>query len=336
MREEGLYVDILMNPDSDIISSPSSIDPEVPEWVHYFKYKSRYRQFFEILFEARKYDIVHGFYHYAIPLQFTGRPYAILSCGSDYRMLTRELSPSGMLMARAFRKARVFICSQIDQIPLIEKDGYRNVVYLPMPWDEKPVPAVIKPPREEIMILHPPHHIWKGVRSEVCKRNDIFLEGLAAFIKETDKVVKCIILKRGKDFEESMHLIKELKIENNIILKDEVDRNGLNRLMAECDIVADQFGIGSFGLIALEAMYLKKPVLIYINKPCEKLFYGENSPIPRMNTPDEVCAYLKYLMQEGRLEETGRDNYLFVKKHHHHKTAIRKLIKIYEQYMGLQ
>lgn len=331
LRKENVKVDLFMNNNTIETSKPSYIIEEVPKWVHYYKHKSKILNFFEIYNEAKKYKIVQAFYSTAIPLQFSNRPYIIYATGSDFRELAQQNTLFGRLMERAFRKADLFLCSQIDMIDIINKQNYDNVEYIPVPVDI-PEKKEFKHKGDEIIILYPTNHYWYYKDGKDLKRNDIFLKGLAMFIKSTKKKVKCLVFKRGDDYFKSLRLILDLGIRENIVVMNEVSQIELLKLMWKSDIVADQFGLGSFGMIALEAMALKKPVLISINKKLEKEFYGENSSIPELNTPEKICEYLKYLVKNNHMITEGKKNYNFVNKYHNGKVVAKRLKKIYESY----
>jgi glycosyltransferase involved in cell wall biosynthesis len=345
LRREGLKVDLFMNNSASSAGGPFAVDKKNSGWVHHFRSGWKPLNFFEIMSRAKKYDIVQGFYSAAIPLQFTGRPYLIYTTGSDFRDLAQKRSPMGFLMARAFRKAKIFLCCQIDHIDLIKSQGYDNVVFLPLSVeipDNKNSGKVNGGRKSDgnkntgITILHPTNHVWNYDNGLPCKRNDIFIRGLAEFIKKSGKSgadVKCIMMKRGKDFDKSMSLIEKLGIKNNVQIMGEVSQTRLLELIKESDIVSDQFGLGSFGLIALESMSVKKPVLISINKKLEKIFYGDNSPIPELDTPKKISDYLSYLAgSRENLRKEGEKQYAFVKKYHDSKVVAKKLEKVYEDF----
>jgi glycosyltransferase involved in cell wall biosynthesis len=345
LRAEGLKIDLFINEHASSQNKPFSIDKKHSGWVHYFKYKWKLFNFFEIIFVAKKYDVVQGFYSAAIPLQFTGKPYIIYTTGSDFRDLAQKNTPMGLLMERAFRKAKIFLCCQIDHIDLIRNQKYNNVIFMPLSVEihgdktsnsNKESVKKNNNKNSKITILHPTNHVWNYDNKLPCKRNDIFIRGLAEFIKRSGKSgvdIRCIMMKRGKDFEKSMALVEKLGIKDNIQIMEEVSQTKLLTLIKESDIISDQFGLGSFGLIALESMSVKKPVLININKNLEKIFYGDNSPIPELDTPKKISDYLSYLAgSRENLRKEGEKQYAFVKKYHDSKVVAKKLEKVYEDF----
>jgi glycosyltransferase involved in cell wall biosynthesis len=99
-------------------------------------------------------------------------------------------------------------------------------------------------------------------------------------------------------------------------------------VMRESDIVLDQFIIGSYGTVALEAMALGKPVLCYI-KP--SLYARLPTGIPVVNAnPDNLEGILEMQLKDGQLRaETGRLGRRYVEQHHDAHQIARQLERIY-------
>jgi glycosyltransferase involved in cell wall biosynthesis len=100
-----------------------------------------------------------------------------------------------------------------------------------------------------------------------------------------------------------------------LVLIERIPRHEALQRYADADIVADQFIIGAWGVLALEAMALGKPVLTYLAE--EQL----GDPVynhPVVNTPpDRIAAILAPLILipelRRRLGEAGRAS---VERHH--------------------
>jgi len=101
-------------------------------------------------------------------------------------------------------------------------------------------------------------------------------------------------------------------------------------VMRESDIVLDQFIIGSYGTVTLEAMALGKPVLCYINPS----FYPRlPRDIPVVNAnPDDLEDKLRTLLEDGRLRrQTGLRGRRYVEKHHDAHQIARRLKSLYSR-----
>ncbi len=65
---------------------------------------------------------------------------------------------------------------------------------------------------------------------------------------------------------DAVRCLQKMGIQCELRLVENVARESALHMYAEADVVADQFCIGSYGLFALEAMALGKPVLTYLDR----------------------------------------------------------------------
>jgi hypothetical protein len=87
---------------------------------------------------------------------------------------------------------------------------------------------------------------------------------------------------------------------------DEVDQYELQQLIARADIVVDQFDVGGFGLIALEAMSQETAVLLHLDRKYLESQYGDSRiPVINIKEPEEIADFFlstnkEELLQLGR------------------------------------
>jgi hypothetical protein len=97
-----------------------------------------------------------------------------------------------------------------------------------------------------------------------------------------------------------------------------------------CDIMLDQFIIGSYGTVALEAMALGKCVLCYV-KPALLQRLPADFPVVNAN-PDTLREVLKTVLQDGALRhETGRKSRAYAELHHDANVVAEQLSGIYRR-----
>src|SRR5262249_42114149 len=100
------------------------------------------------------------------------------------------------------------------------------------------------------------------------------------------------------------------------------------RLMASCDLVADQFIGGSLGYTAIEAMALGKPVLSYVRDGVRIPAAG-GCPVIAAN-PETLDGVLKGLLAAPeRLSEIGRQSRAYVEAHYSVESVARELRQLY-------
>jgi glycosyltransferase involved in cell wall biosynthesis len=94
----------------------------------------------------------------------------------------------------------------------------------------------------------------------------------------------------------------------------------VRQLMAECDILADQFIIGWYAMFAIEGMALGKPVLCYLRPDLLDLYtlYSFAGELPLVDThPLQIKDRLRELVEDAQLRaDLGERGRRFVEDHH--------------------
>jgi hypothetical protein len=101
------------------------------------------------------------------------------------------------------------------------------------------------------------------------------------------------------------------------------------QVVKDADLFLDQFVLGGYGLAALEAMALAKPVVLYV-KPSLLAQYPTDLPVINANQAD-LADVLAPLLVDGPLRRAaGLRSRQYVEHHHDALTAARQLLEIYE------
>ena len=96
-----------------------------------------------------------------------------------------------------------------------------------------------------------------------------------------------------------------------------------------CDVFVDQLIAGEYGLAAVEAMALGKPVICFI-KPSLLTDYPAGIPIRNAN-PDTVEEVLAQLLSDGSLRRrSGEEGRAWVEAHHDARKIARHLLELYQ------
>lgn len=115
-------------------------------------------------------------------------------------------------------------------------------------------------------------------------------------------------------------------IELNLISKK--SRKDVVRQILKSDIVIDQVIVGWYGLLAVEAMILQKPVVCFLKKDLQKT-YGSGLPIINTSPKDLFTVISSLSKNKLELRELGAKGKKFALKEHNLKNNSKKLESIY-------
>lgn len=182
------------------------------------------------------------------------------------------------------------------ELYLYVKDFYEQVIYIPqiINLDNYPV-SYNNIKSDEFIIVHAP------TNKEI--------KGTKYIISAVEKLSK-------------IYNIKFILIEN-------ISHKQALEIYKEADLIIDQLCIGTYGLLAIEAMALGKPVISYINE-VYAAYYPNDLPIISAN-PDNIDKVLTDVLGDKfMLRKIGINSRQFVEKYHDSKKVIDKIIKHYQ------
>lgn len=214
-------------------------------------------------------------------------------------------------------------------------------IYLPFPMDlDKYKPTDAKGLRESILsahnasliFFHPTRHEWVNNASTNNKGNDKVLRAFAVFTKRSSRKAVLMLVNKGRNVAESKKLIDSLGISENILWLEAEPKARLIERYSASDIVLDQFTLGNFGQIFLEAMACAKPTFAYL-KGYEET-YPEVPPAVNVFTVDDIANNLIDLSDnKEKLEGIGQKSRAWVKKYHGWDHACDGLIELYGKFI---
>jgi glycosyltransferase involved in cell wall biosynthesis len=323
LREQGMQVDLLMEENPNFLSDPKSTgeikETDYPKWIKFWKKNKNTK--WQIIKIMRKYDIIGAATELPIFALFSFKPYIAISTGSDLRELAEEKSFKGKLLRMAYKKAKIVIYTDPDLKKKSDKLGLKNSVYCPpiREWNKLLKQNISTKKNNKIIFFHPTDHIWK------IKRNDFFIKEYIKLAKENKNMI-LVIIKRGEDFEKSLNLLKEANLDEKIVvLPKPLDQNELGRRFQESDVIVDQFGVGSLGSTALEAMYSGKPVLGFILEDIYSELYGEIPPVINAKNENEMKEKIEGIVnQQFNINELGIKSKEWVSKYHDTEKIVAK------------
>ncbi len=153
--------------------------------------------------------------------------------------------------------------------------------------------------------------------------------------KEKVKIVHAPNHRTLKGTEHLIAACDQLKKEGHqieLVLVEKKPNEEAKRIYEAADIIADQFIGGEYGLFAIEAMALGKPVLCYLREDLFK-YHKAWSEIPIINAnPENIKGNLLKLIENPELRlELGRRGRAFVEKYHSYQYMGSVFDKIYRK-----
>lgn len=336
MRNKGMDVKLLLPKYPKIYEDPKFMYPQLeqegyPNWL--VRYDNHNRSLgwknwkFQVIREMRKkeYDVIIALTEFSIFAMFSGKPYGALSTGSDMRELSFEMTFKGFLYRLSYKKARFVIWGEPDKLPLLKKLRIeKKSIFATAPRNFDYKPQIIEKGKFEnkFVIFHPVSQDWK------LKKNDLFLKAFVRFCSMEDDVI-LLTSDRGEDIKKAKLMLDNKNTKEKVVFLPPLNSKEMEYYYNISDIVVDQFGVGSIGMITVEAMKCGKPVILYWDKEKFEKCYDE---IPlglfSATTEEEILNALDKLLRDKTLrEKLSKENEKWIKTNWDKE----KLTKRYEQ-----
>lgn len=188
----------------------------------------------------------------------------------------------------------------------------------------KPVGIESKKSSEHITILF----AGNMVSSKGC---DYLLQAFSILSKEFQNI-RLILAGGGVLLEQMKMIASELKISDKVNFKGTVNHETMLQLMADCDIFILPSVDEAFGVVYLEAMSFKKPVIGTEGEGITDIIEdGVNGLLVKPKNVDSIVQKLKVLIESSQLrKELGTKGFNSIKDLTWEKNA-KETIKVYEK-----
>ena len=215
----------------------------------------------------------------------------------------------------------------------IYKYKIKNVIFNGYPYY---LPEVERKSDEKssgsLIFFHPSHLDFKatiiGENRNSSKGNDRFIKAfIRALHNGLDAV--CVILYRGVDREIAKDFIEKSGFSDRFVWKPHLNREQLAEEMLKADIIIDQFDIGGLGSIAIEAMSLGKPVMIYTQSNCMKIAYSTPPPVINAHSEEDIYQQLKNYNDRNELIRLGEEARRWIYQNHYWKKCLEQFMFFY-------
>jgi len=335
LRKDNLDVELLIEKNPPKTSDPLRFDPELknvyPEWINFFD-KSAFWWKIELIKKMRnkKYDLIHAYVEFPIFAYLSRRPFIANTQGSDFRELALTNSVRGILLRRAYKKAKAVLFFQPDHYHIFSRLKLNNGIFLPPLWDisffqSKKITSEYD---DKFIIFHPTSLNWR------LKGNNILINGFEKFVKNNPNAV-LIIVDRGIDSQKTKDLIKKLGIENYIkFIHGPLNSWDLLKYYNIADVIVDQFVYGVLGSIAWEVFSCAKPLIAFVNDKQYTEVYGQAPSLANASTAIGVSEQLENLKNSGLRKKIGLESREWITKYHSPSIFLKKIKKLYEMVLS--
>jgi glycosyltransferase involved in cell wall biosynthesis len=253
--------------------------------------------------------------------QILGLPPIInIPTGADITELALERSRAGWLYRSLLRRcAFTVIPAYPHALKVLVQLRLKRYVFFKFPFllpETTEAVGDISGRQEKIVFLHASNLDWgetdnkRGRNS--TKGNDRFLRAFASAAR-AGAPIECVILDRGPDRLIARKLVAGL---DAVRWRDPVPASELSKLLNSVDVVVDQFDVGGFGGIAMEAMAVGKPVMIYLDRACMKLLYDDDPPILNCSSEEQILHAILDNLDRKALCDLGERARRWVHRNH--------------------
>lgn len=250
-------------------------------------------------------------------------PLVTFMTGADMTELSIAKGRAGILYRQQLRRAALNILAPYPvAMRNSERLGLKNVAAVRYPYLLAPRAKPEAPAAGPITYLLAGRLDWGAhdnapsrLRAKNTKGSDRFLRAFIAAVR-AGADIRCTILDRGPDREAARELIGQSGVGERFEWRPSVSSSGLRQMFAAADIVVDQFDVGAFGGVALEAMAQGKPVMIHLDPTYISHSYPAPPPIINCHTEEEILAAILSHTDRSILTAKGDEAETWVRMYH--------------------
>lgn len=271
------------------------------------------------------YDIVIGYATDPILPFLSRHRYFALEHGTLREIPFRE-NWLGRLTAVAYHCAEHVFVTNYDCMDNARSLAGERCSFINHPYDEDHGMTVsgVRETREELqraldsnfLVFFPTRHDWVPGTGYADKANDRLLRAIASLRRE-GHAIGLVCCRWGSNVRQSVELIAELGLEAHVLWREPMGVISFERMCGACDMVADQFQIGSFGGVTFKAMAVSAPVCTYIDNAAVGRIYPQPPPVLNCRTEQEIAdAIRECLAHPERLAAIAAAGREWIKTHH--------------------
>jgi glycosyltransferase involved in cell wall biosynthesis len=251
-------------------------------------------------------------------------------CGSNYwkKWVEQSKVPKiNQLLGPIFEKLVLKI--KCDAFHTISKSSKNDLLKF---GAKKPI-YQIQPTIEEVLPENLDHNAKQfiSIGRLVFYKNVEFLIKTIKIVKENEKDIKLIIVGNGPQLKQLKNLIKNLQLENNVLIKGYVDSKEKIKLISQSNALLFPSTCEGFGLVILESFQQKKPVIVSDIPPTSDIVENEKTgyvlKLDEKEWAKKILYMINHYQDSRKMGENGFDD---LKENYNQELFYNNMIKMYK------
>ena len=289
-----------------------------------------------------RYDIIQGYATAPILPLLSGKPYFAFEHGTLREIPFQETS-DGRNTALSYSLAEHVFVTNGDCLETAHKLADDRVSFINHPFDEDHGLNVTNWEESrrrlrdlldaDFLFFFPTRHDWIPNTGYGDKGNDVFLRAFCRLRQDGYKV-GMICCRWGANVKESMNLLKENNCDQYVLWSEPMGTVKFERTSRACDMVIDQFNLGSFGGIMFKAMAVGAAICTYLDEDKIGELYDEVPPVINCKTEEEILTrIIEILKNPNKLDKLQIASRKWIKKFHSSKETTEIQLSGYIDFM---
>ncbi len=290
-----------------------------------------------------QYDIIQAYSTDPILPLLADKPYFAFEHGT-LREIPFQADAQGRRTALSYKMAHHVFVTNADCLENAQQLASNRVSFINHPFDEHHGDKVegwqeLKQYLSnlldaEFLFFFPTRHDWVAETGYADKANDVFLNAFCQMRQKGYKV-GLICCQWGKNVQESIKLIEQHNCAKFVLWQEPMGTIKFERMAKACDIVVDQFKLGSFGGILFKAMAVGAPICTYLNEEQILKEYPAIPPVINCQTTDQLIHQLVDIIGDSsKLKFLSSASKQWIEKYHSSLPTIQTQIYQYHKFLG--
>jgi hypothetical protein len=270
-------------------------------------------------------DFIVGYSTDPIIPMLCGRKYFAFEHGT-IREIPYQDTSQGRLTALAYRKAQHVFVTNFDCRASADFLAPGRYTMINHPFDEDHGQKVTgweelrqslqQELNSDLLMFHPTRQDWVEGTGYADKANDLFLKAFCDLRNQGLKI-GLVCCEWGSNVPSSKQLIAREKCSEYVKWVQPLPVVAFERTCLACDVVVDQFKLGSFGGVLFKAMAVGRPILTFLDEEQVLQQYAGCPPVLNCRTQKEITdAISRVFGQREELARLGKLSREWIKKHH--------------------